>query len=1334
MNAIPPGLPASCEERAGAPGALQHPPIGACLLDRDLRCLSLSGNLAAMPGLPLAAQLGGSVAEALPALFPGVEQALRNALAGETVDGIEIRGEALSPAATGRVFVMSLQPMQGRDEDSAGVLLSFLDVTAQRQTEAALEARTRDLEEVERIATLGSWTWLVGTQEFTWSDQLYRIFGRDPASFQPTLDGTLASMHPDDRKPTMERLQAAVRDKVNHGREFRVVWPDGTIRHCWAEVRLDTDSAGTVVQVHGVCQDITARKLTEEALREKEEHYRHLVELGAQIPWTAAPDGTVLEVGRRLQALSGVTPDETIGTAWARLVHPDDHTRTMEAWSRSLRSGAPLDIEYRVCLPNGAVEWLRIRAAPRFDDDGRILRWYGTAENVNERRATQEALRESEARFRAMFEQAAVGIAEGSLDGRWLRVNPRLCELIGYTERELLERTFQDITHPDDVDRNVAEMRALLADEVDHLRIEKRYLTRDGGIVWALLTVSLIRGQDGAPVRFIAIIQDISQRKQIEAALRESEEHYRYAVELSPQMPWIAAPDGAILDVGPRWLALTGLTLEETCGRGWIQTVHPDDRPAVLAQWARCLASGEPFDTEYRVRVPADGMWHWLRVRAAPRCDGDGRVLRWYGMAEDVHDRKVAQDALRDSEAFARSVLDSSPDCMKVIGLDGRLQFISGPGLRAMEIDDFATRRGQAWETLWPAGYAAQAREAVRQARSGAVARFTAFRPTVKGTPRWWDVSVSAIPGSDGRPVRLLIVSRDVTRAKQAQDEIERIRAEVQAAAERLSAVLESTTDGVILLGHDWRVTYVNRQAAALLAPRGLHLGASARDAFPEEAWQGFHQHCREARDEQAATAFEAHQALLDLWLEVHAYPTADDGLSLFFRDITQQRRAERERLLAQERLAHLACHDALTGLPNRAQFREQLDGALGGLNHGSQIAVLYLDLDGFKAVNDSFGHPAGDALLCQVADRLRRCMRQADRVARLGGDEFAVIQTEVSQPESAAALAQRLVGVLGEPYDLGSHQVVIGTSIGIALAPENGVGADDLIMRADVALYAAKAAGRGTHCFFEPHMDEGLRDRQTLKTDLRLALDRGELELYYQPVLDIHTGRIACFEALLRWRHPLRGLVSPGDFVPVAEETGLIAPIGKWVLRQACREAARWPGETGVAVNLSSLQFRSRDLVQVVARALAESGLAAHRLELEITESVLLRDTEANIATLCALKALGLRIAMDDFGTGYSSLSYLRRFPFDKIKIDRSFVSDLPDGGGSGAIVRAVVGLGASLGVTITSEGVETPQQLDYLRAEGCDQAQGYLFSRPVPGGEVAALVTRLNGDADAA
>jgi diguanylate cyclase (GGDEF)-like protein len=644
------------------------------------------------------------------------------------------------------------------------------------------------------------------------------------------------------------------------------------------------------------------------------------------------------------------------------------------------------------------------------------------------------------------------------------------------------------------------------------------------------------------------------------------------------------------------------------------------------------------------------------------------------------------------------------------------------------------TVRGLAWDELWPAEYRPRVKEAVQQARAGSEARFSGYSPTATGKPKWWDVCVSPIPGPDGEPVRLLAVSRDVTDSKRAQDEINQTQAEARAASDRLAEVLESTTDGVVLLDREWRVTYINPRATALLASRALTVGRLFWDAFPEEFNGNFHQRFLRVQDDQAPVKFDDYLASVGLWLETHAYPASNGGLSIFFHDITEQHAMECERAQAQERVAHMARHDALTGLANRLHFREQLDRSLDGLRAGTRITVLYLDLDGFKAVNDTHGHPIGDLLLRQVAERLQRCVRQGDLVARFGGDEFAVIQTSSyctssRQPDDAAVLADRLIAAIAEPYDLEGKQVMIATSVGIALAPRDGTGADDLIRRADLALYAAKAAGRGRYRLHEWRMDEELREKQALKADLRAAIEFCEFKLHYQPVLNLRTNRIACFEALLRWQHPQRGLVPPDAFISVAEENGLILPIGTMALRWACQEAAKWPEPIGVAVNLSPIQFCGADLISIVADVLATTNLAPERLELEITESVLLKDSDGNLAMLRKLKKLGVRIAMDDFGTGYSSLSYLHRFPFDKVKIDRSFVAELPHNRNSAAIVNAVMGIGASLGVTITAEGVETQAQLAYLRAAGCDQAQGFLFSKAVPKGEVAELIERLGG-----
>jgi diguanylate cyclase (GGDEF)-like protein/PAS domain S-box-containing protein len=432
---------------------------------------------------------------------------------------------------------------------------------------------------------------------------------------------------------------------------------------------------------------------------------------------------------------------------------------------------------------------------------------------------------------------------------------------------------------------------------------------------------------------------------------------------------------------------------------------------------------------------------------------------------------------------------------------------------------------------------------------------------------------------------------------------------------------------------------------------------------------------------------------------------------------------AERKRAEAQ--IARLAHYDPLTDLPNRVLFQKSLSEALARrARKGDALAVHFVDLDRFKTVNDTLGHPLGDALLKIAAERLRGCVREGDTVGRLGGDEFAIVQTGLDDGNGANRLAARIVEAMSAPFDLLGQHVIIGASVGVSLAPTDGEDADELLKKADMALYRAKADGRGAYHFFERAMDEQLQARRALELDLRRALQAGEFELVYQPLYSLGDERVTGCEALLRWRHPERGMVSPAEFIPLAEEIGLIVPLGEWVLRRACAEAAGWPDHVRLAVNLSPAQFRDRGLVGTVVSALAASGLPANRLELEITESVLLQDSAANMTMLHDLKALGVRISMDDFGTGYSSLSYLRSFPFDKIKIDQTFVRDILHDSDAMAIIKAVLDLGASMGVTTTAEGVETLEQLNALRGQGCAEIQGYFISRPAPASEIARML----------
>jgi diguanylate cyclase (GGDEF)-like protein/PAS domain S-box-containing protein len=444
--------------------------------------------------------------------------------------------------------------------------------------------------------------------------------------------------------------------------------------------------------------------------------------------------------------------------------------------------------------------------------------------------------------------------------------------------------------------------------------------------------------------------------------------------------------------------------------------------------------------------------------------------------------------------------------------------------------------------------------------------------------------------------------------------------------------------------------------------------------------------------------------------------PMPDLGWVATHEDITEKRQTELK-------IEHMAHHDSLTNLANRVRLNERLDQALAQSGDRQRVAVHHLDLDRFKAVNDTFGHHAGDNLLKIVAGRLRELVRGCDTIARMGGDEFVIVQAPISGPVEATALAERMIAAIGEPVVIDGHQAGVGASIGIAVGPDDGSTPETLLRNADLALYRAKSDGRGTFRFFEAGMDEHMLTRLAMEQDLRKALPSGEFELYYQPVVNLQSGAISGFEALIRWNHPQRGLISPATFVPLAEETGFIVPMGEWVIRQACLTAALWPDHLHVAVNISASQFRNTGLMQVIVNALAASGLSPTRLEIEITETVLLQDKETTLAILHQLRALGVRIAMDDFGTGYSSLTYLQSFPFDKIKIDRSFVKDITENAGSLNIVRAVASLANGMGMTATAEGVETNEQLDRITAEGCTEMQGYLFSRPLPARDIERL-----------
>ncbi len=586
---------------------------------------------------------------------------------------------------------------------------------------------------------------------------------------------------------------------------------------------------------------------------------------------------------------------------------------------------------------------------------------------------------------------------------------------------------------------------------------------------------------------------------------------------------------------------------------------------------------------------------------------------------------------------------------------------------------------------------------------------------------RWLRVNRSST-----REGGFVAICSDITTRKQHEAALER-------ANTSLDAALNNMAQGLCMFDSEQRLRLINRRFCEIFQlwpempaigtpfPTLFKLCTDAGAFTPAEASRFYED--RAAQIAQGAAYTQILEMGLGRVVSLVHQPMPDGGWVTTYENIT-------ERVQAEEKISHMARHDALTGLPNRAVLEQTVEAAVAGLEEGGAFAVLIIDLDHFKAVNETLGFPAGDQVLRDVAERLSGCLRRSEWAARLGPDEFAVVASGLRRPEDAAEVARRVGEAISAPYAVGGHEVMLGACIGVVMAPADAAATDALLRKADLTLSRAKQDGPGTVCFFEAEIDARQQARRAMEIDLRAGLVRKEFELLYQPLFDLRENRVCGFEALIRWNHPA-GRVSPGQFIPVAEDTGLIVQVGEWALTAACMEAAAWPNGVKVAVNVSPIQFRNPSLVPAVQAALARSGLPAARLELEITESVLMADSEATLATLHQLRELGVRISMDDFGTGFSSLGYLRSFPFDKIKIDQSFVRDLTalgsSGGNAQAIIRAIAGLGSNLGMRITAEGVETAAQLDHVRREGCSEVQGYLLSRPAPAGEVAGLIKSL-------
>ena len=1051
-------------------------------------------------------------------------------------------------------------------------------------------------------------------------------------------------------------------------------------------------------------------------------HIRVLTEISPVGIFLTDANGDCVFVNDRYCEVTGLSLPEALGKGWASALYPEDSERVFNAWYESVRKRLPFSIECRYRKSDGNIIWILAQATSELDDAGEIKGYVGSIIDITKRKQAEEGLRESEERYRSIITAMAEGIMIQAADLSAMACNPSAERILGLSKDQIMGRTLADSSwrtiHEDGssfANEDYPAMVTLRTGEPKSNVIMGVYRP-DGSLVWiSINTQPLMHPGDWRPYASVASFVDITDRRLAEQALKNSESRYRNIVELAQEGIWQIDAEDRTVFVNRKMAEILGFKPEEMLGKTLFDFMDEEDK-AITKRNLERRRQGVGEEHEFRF-VRKDGSELMVLVSAMPLFDDHGNYTGSFAMVSDITERKRWETALIQSEKNFRTLVEDA-NVGILLHHQGKHEFANARLLQMLGYTLEEFRNTTMKDIVHPDEY------------DRVLSRFRA-RMEGKAAPTTYETILQARDGRavaveltstktawEGKPAGLVLL-RDITDQKQAIEQMH-----------KLSSAVEQTADAVIITDPQGVIEYVNaaferitgysRDEAVGQTP-ALIKSDRQEPEFYKNLWRTI------LSGEIYNDIFVNRRKDGKLYYEEKTITPLKDASGRITHFVsTGKDVTERTRIL--ERLQYMAQHDALTDLPNRTLLLDRLKRALvRARRHKRILAVMFIDLDRFKNVNDSLGHEAGDQMLQQLSERLQQCVREDDTVARFGGDEFVILLDDMDRESDIREMAQKILGGLASPFQVGSQQLYISASIGISLYPYDGDDYSALLKNADVAMYRAKELGKNTYQFYSADMSARAFERLTMESSLRHALERGEFRLYYQPQIDVRSGLPIGVEALLRWEHPDLGLVMPANFMPLLEETGLIVPAGEWVLNTACAQLRAWHDEgwpsLRMAVNLSARQFNSESLVASVEKALALLGDDLSCLEFEITESILMQNAQSTIEILSHLSATGCRFAIDDFGTGYSSLSYLKRFPINVLKIDRSFVRDIPEDKDDAAIVNTIIAMAHSLKLEVIAEGVETEEQLGFIRACGCDGMQGYLFSRALPAEEVVRL-----------